>query len=93
MVRCLPMTIIGVVLASCSASTGILPAGPDTYAVTTKFAPIRGGSLSAQPAALAEAQAFCQSKGRVFIATQMGETAARRMGFDRLPDCVQMCTS
>jgi hypothetical protein len=75
--RRLPIVIVATVFAGCAASTGILPAGPDTYAVTAKFAPIRGGSLAAQPEALAEAQTFCQNQGRVFLAVQMGETAPR----------------
>lgn len=71
------IAIMGIALTACAASTGILPAGPDTYAVTAKFAPIRGGSLAAQPEALSEAQTFCQSQGRVFVAVQMGETAPK----------------
>jgi hypothetical protein len=65
------------VLAGCAASTGVLPAGPDTYAVSAKFAPIRGGSLAAQPEALAEAQSYCQNQARIFLPVQMGETAPR----------------
>jgi hypothetical protein len=75
--RLLASAGLGAALAGCAASTGILPAGPDTYAVTAKFAPIRGGSLAAQPEALAEAQSYCQNQARVFLPVQMGETAPR----------------
>jgi hypothetical protein len=71
------IALIGAVLAACAGSTGVLPAGPDTYAVTAKFAPIRGGSLAAQPEALAEAQGYCQNQARIFLPVQMGETAPR----------------
>ena len=38
-----------VVLSGCATSTGILPAGPDTYTISEKFAPIRGGGDEAEP--------------------------------------------
>lgn len=76
-IRLFPIALLGAVLTACAGSTGVLPAGPDTYAVTAKFAPIRGGSIAAQPEALAEAQSYCQSQARVFLAVQMGETAPR----------------
>ena len=39
-------TLVPILLsvAGCAASSGILPAGPNTYIVTERFAPIRGGS-------------------------------------------------
>jgi hypothetical protein len=36
------------VLVGCASSTGILPAGPDTYTLSEKFAPVRGGGDEAQ---------------------------------------------
>jgi hypothetical protein len=59
-------------IAGCAASTGVLPAGPDTYTVTEKFAPVRGGGTEAQRVALTEAQDFCQKRDRVFVPTMMG---------------------
>jgi hypothetical protein len=58
-------------LAGCAASTGILPAGPDTYTVTEQFAPIRGGSTHAEQEALTEANAYCAGQGRQLLATDM----------------------
>jgi hypothetical protein len=67
---------VATVLAGCAASTGILPAGPDTYTVSEKFAPIRGGGTEAQRTALTEANAFCAEKGRVFVPNNMGQAGA-----------------
>ena len=60
-----------VAAAGCAASTGILPAGPNTYTITERFAPIRGGSTTAQQTALTEANAFCTQPGRDFLPTDM----------------------
>ena len=46
---------LAVVFASCTSSTGILPAGPNTYTVTEGAGRIIGGSMTAQKNALAEA--------------------------------------
>jgi hypothetical protein len=58
-------------LSGCAASTGILPAGPDTYTVTERFAPIRGGSTTAQQTALSEANAYCGGQNKQFLALDM----------------------
>ena len=55
------------VLSACAMGTGILPAGPDTYTVTERRAPVLGGSTSAQQAAMTEANAFCAQQGRQFL--------------------------
>lgn len=67
------IAIIAAILGGCAASTGILPAGPDTYTVTERFAPIRGGSTEAQRVALTEANAFCEQQGRVFVPMTMDQ--------------------
>jgi len=64
-------------LAACSMSTGVLSIGPDTYSLTEKDAPILGGSIKAQQSAAADAQAYCQKQGRVFVAVTQTETAPR----------------
>lgn len=58
-------------LAGCAMSTGILPAGPDTYTVTERFAPIRGGATTAEQTALTEANEYCAQRGRQFLVTDM----------------------
>lgn len=58
-------------LAGCQMGTGILPAGPDTYTLTERAAPILGGSTTAQKTALTEANAFCAQQGRQFLPTDM----------------------
>jgi hypothetical protein len=59
-------------IGGCATSTGILPAGPDTYTITEKFAPIRGGSDEAQRDAVTKANAYCTEKGREFVPSNMG---------------------
>jgi hypothetical protein len=59
------------VLTACSMGTGILPAGPDTYTVTERRAPVLGGSTTAQQAAMTEANAFCAQQGRQFLPVDM----------------------
>ena len=49
-------------LAGCATSTGILPAGPDTYTVTEHVAPVRGGSSEAERVALTRRTSFVFSK-------------------------------
>jgi hypothetical protein len=60
-------------LTACAASTGILPAGPDTYTVTEAYAPVRGGSTTAKQVALPEANQFCEERGRKFLPMNMSE--------------------
>ena len=62
-------------LVGCTSNTGILPAGPDTYTLTARAAPILGGSDAAQSSALNEANEFCQAKGRVFVPNNMAQQA------------------
>jgi hypothetical protein len=54
-------------LCACAWSTGILPAGLNTYTVSERYAPVRGGSTTAQQVAMTEANAFCAQQGRLFL--------------------------
>jgi hypothetical protein len=65
--------VLPIVVGACAASTGVLPAGPDTYTITEKFSPLRGGSTEAKRAALTKASDFCAEKGRVFAPSIMRE--------------------
>jgi hypothetical protein len=72
------MRILGVValcaaLAGCASSTGILPAGPDTYTLSERFAPVRGGGDEAQRDALTKANEFCIQQGKQFVPNNMGQ--------------------
>jgi hypothetical protein len=60
-------------LCGCASSTGILPAGPDTYILSEKFAPVRGGGDEAQRDALTKANEYCTQQGRVFVPNNMGQ--------------------
>jgi hypothetical protein len=57
---------VTVACTGCATTTGIVPVGPNTYAVSEMRAPALGGGPEAQRAVLAEANAFCASQGRVF---------------------------
>jgi hypothetical protein len=59
--------------AGCASSTGILPAGPETYTLSEKFAPVRGGSDEAQRVALTKANDYCAAQGRQFVPSTMGQ--------------------
>lgn len=63
-------------LAGCASSTGILPAGPDTYTMSEKYAPIRGGGEEAQRSVLMKANEFCAQQGRQFVPNNMGQSGA-----------------
>lgn len=60
-------------LAGCATSTGVLPAGPDTYTLSEHVAPVRGGRDEAQRVALTKANDFCAQKGRQFVPTMMNQ--------------------
>ena len=53
--------------AGCTATSGIIPVGPDTYTVTEMRAPLAGGGQAAHGAVLAEAVAFCHAQGRLAV--------------------------
>ncbi len=78
--RILPVmtAVLPIVIGGCARSTGVLPAGPDTYTITEKAAPVRGGSTEAKRVALTKADEFCAEKGRVFAPSIMREN-----GYDR----------
>jgi cobalamin biosynthesis protein CobD/CbiB len=54
--------VAGLLLCACASSTGILPAGPDTYTLTERLAPIRGGGDAAEANALSKAINFALIK-------------------------------
>jgi hypothetical protein len=59
-------------LGACAVSFGVQPAGPDSFTVSERRAPVLGGGPEAQRVALAEATRFCQQSGRVFTPIAMG---------------------
>jgi hypothetical protein len=61
------LVLSGCVLAGCGSSTGILPAGPDTYTITDRGA-------GAQRHALTAASEFCAQNGKEFVPNMMGQT-------------------
>jgi hypothetical protein len=65
--------LAALILAGCASSTGILPAGPDTYTMSEKFAPIRGGGDEAERDTLTKADKYCADTGRVFVPNNMGQ--------------------
>jgi hypothetical protein len=69
---------LGVV--ACSQTTGVLPAGPDTYTVAEHRAPILGGASEAQRVALTEANDYCEQQGRKFFPLHMAEQPTVQAG-------------
>lgn len=65
--------VLPIVVGACASSTGVLPAGPDTYTITEKVSTWRGGGAEAKRAALTKANDFCAEKGRVFVPSLMRE--------------------
>jgi hypothetical protein len=60
-------------LGGCASSTGVLPAGPETYTLSERFAPVRGGSDEAQRVALTKANEYCAQQGRTFVPAMMSQ--------------------
>jgi hypothetical protein len=72
--RNLGIVVLCAALGGCASSTGILPAGPDTYTLSERFAPVRGGGDEAQRDALTKANEFCMHQGRQFVPNNMGQS-------------------
>jgi hypothetical protein len=66
--------IMSAAVVGCASSTGILPAGPDTYTISEKLAPIRGGGDAAEREALTKANDFCAQHGQQFVPNNMGQS-------------------
>jgi hypothetical protein len=73
--RNLGIVVLCAALCGCASSTGILPAGPDTYTISERYSPIRGGSDEAERSVLTKANEFCAQQGRQFVPNDMGQTA------------------
>ncbi len=71
--NCMMVLGLSALIAGCATSTGILPAGPDTYTISEHYAPVRGGAESAERAALIESNQFCEQRGRKFLPINMGQ--------------------
>ena len=55
--------ILSILLFGCAASTGVIPAGPDTYTITTN-ARVGLGAAGAIKRAVQDANAYCASSGK-----------------------------
>ena len=64
---------IAIMLGGCGSSRGILPAGPDTYTLTERYAAIRGGGNEAARDALLKAHDFCTTMGRKFVPSNVSQ--------------------
>ena len=69
----LPVVATAIMLCGCGSNRGILPAGPDTYTLTERYAAIRGGGDEAEQDALLKAHDFCTTMGRKFVPSNMGQ--------------------
>ena len=68
-----------VVLGGCS--TGILPAGPDTYTITERMTVLLGGSDVAERDAVTKASDFCTQKGLEYVPNNMNTTPGNPSNF------------
>jgi hypothetical protein len=71
-VRTFLMVATAVVLSGCGSSSGVLPAGPDTYTIAKQVSTFFGGVTQAEKQALTEANDFCEQKGLKFVPSMMG---------------------
>lgn len=65
------VAILAFLASGCSSSTGILPAGPDTYT-------IRANGYGSERSALLQASDSCIQKGREFLPNTMGPVGDAR---------------
>jgi hypothetical protein len=61
------MALVALCVTGCGSTTGIVPVGPDTYALSEMRAPVLGGGLEARRIVMAKAIEFCQQQRRVFM--------------------------
>ena len=76
-VRSIVVVGCGVAAGCASTSTGILPAGPDTYTITER--PAVGGTDEAQIIALTKANEYCATQGRQFVPSTMGPADVQKI--------------
>ncbi len=58
------LLVLATLPAACAGSSGVIPIGPDTFALSEMRAPAVGGGPAAQHAVLATATRFCRSHGK-----------------------------
>jgi len=61
--RLISALIFSILLFGCASSTGVIPAGPDTYTITTNARSGLGGSETIKRA-VQDANAYCASSGK-----------------------------
>lgn len=57
--------LIGLLLQACTSSSGVVKTGPDTYMISRSEKGFKGTSGAVKAAALAEANHWCQTHGKV----------------------------
>lgn len=70
MLKRLAPAFVILALTACTENTGILPLGADAYTISVHKAPIIGGGNAAEATALTQANQFCTTHGRKFLATK-----------------------
>jgi hypothetical protein len=75
-------------LVGCTTSTGILPAGPNTYTITEGFAGIRGEGSEAERDVLTKANQYCAQQGRQFVPNNMGRVGETSNGYTATFRCL-----
>jgi hypothetical protein len=63
MMRLTSVLILGLMLAGCTRTSGVMEGENGTYLISARAAPAAGGTAGANQAAYEEAQKFCATKG------------------------------
>ena len=69
--------IFSILLFGCATSTGVMPAGPDTYTITTN-ARVGLGAAGAIKRAVQDANAYCASSGKKMKTVRTPRLSSRK---------------
>lgn len=86
---------IGLILAGCNSSTGVIQLGPDTFQVATSALPGAGGSTAARKLAYKEAGEYCVKQGKNLMVQgyQQGREMNWGGGLNSTMEVTFMCLS
>ncbi len=75
---------------SCASSTGVLKLGPDTYKMSSRYSPARGGDAAAEVDVLSTANSYCEKMGKELLVknTEKRSFAPADAGFEAIFQCL-----
>ena len=71
--------IFSILLFGCATTTGVIPAGPDTYTITTDSS--IGGVVAVKIRAIQDAKAYCASSGKKMKTVRPPSLSSRKNFF------------